>query len=134
MYFNPDIIHLHGYWMAPQYFGSKTAKNFQIPSILSPHGMLDKWALNQSSIKKKLSWHIWEKKALDNCSFIHALSDSELNSIKKINSSWKTYKITNGIKLPNKKGLSLKTIPRRWNERIPKDAKILLFMERMFFT
>mgnify|MGYP001273896647 CR=1 FL=1 len=52
------------------------------PYIVAPHGMLDKWALNQSSIKKKLSWHIWEKKALDNCSFIHALSDSELNSIK----------------------------------------------------
>ena len=45
--------------------------------------MLDEWALNQSSLRK-IILNIG-KKALDNCSFIQALSDSELNSIKKIN-------------------------------------------------
>ena len=126
---NPSVIHLHGLWR----LHTRITNNFiqrGIPYVITPHGMLDKWALKQSSLKKQLSWKLWEKKALDNCSFIQALCDSELNSIKKINPSWKTYKITNGINLPNKESLFPEKRPKRWEDNIPEDAEILLFMGR----
>ena len=125
----PSVIHLHGLWR----MHTRITDNFikkGIPYVITPHGMLDNWALKQSSLKKKLSWKLWEKDALDNCSFIQALCDSELESIKKINPLWKTYKITNGIKLPNQRELIKKNIPERWKSLMPNDAKILLFMGR----
>ena len=127
--YEPSIIHLHGLWR----LHTRITNDFVqrgIPYVISPHGMLDNWALKQSSLKKKLSWKLWEKKALDNCSFIQALSDSEFKSIQKINSTWKTFKITNGIKLPIKKDLSEIKRPKRWNNKIPIDSEILLFMGR----
>lgn len=126
---NPSIIHLHGLWR----LHTRITSNFiqrGTPYIIAPHGMLDKWALQQSSLKKKLSWNIWEKKALDNCSFIHALCNSEVKSINKINSLWKIYDITNGINLPPKRNTSAKKIAKRWNKKIPNDVEILLFMGR----
>lgn len=125
----PSVIHLHGLWR----LHTRITNNFierGTPYIIAPHGMLDKWALKQSSLKKKLSWNIWEKKALDNATFIHALCDSELESIKKINKSWKTHKITNGISLPSNIEKSLIKRPKSWHQKIPEDAKVLLFMGR----
>ena len=86
---NPSIIHLHGLWR----LHTRVTRNFvrkDIPYVITPHGMLDDWALRQSSIKKKISWRLWEKYAFDNCSFVQALCNSELETIKRINPRWKS--------------------------------------------
>tara|TARA_B100000212_G_scaffold340008_1_gene319613 strand:- start:528 stop:1601 length:1074 start_codon:yes stop_codon:yes gene_type:complete len=126
---NPSLIHLHGLWRIHTRITQNFVKN-SIPYVITPHGMLDNWALRQSIIKKKLSWSFWEKHAFDNCSFIQALCDSELNTIRKINSSWKVYKISNGIVLPDKENIISKENPIIWKEKIPKNAKVLLFIGR----
>ena len=104
---NPSIIHLHGLWRIHTRITNQFIER-GTPYIIAPHGMLDTWALKQSSLKKKLSWNIWEKKALDNCSFIQALCESEVQSIQKINPFWKIYQVTNGINFPNERNLSFK--------------------------
>ena len=92
--------------------------------------MLDNWALRQSTIKKKISWRLWEKYAFDNCSFVQALCDSELQTIRKINPLWKSYVITNGISLPDQQNLTLKDRPKCWKDKIPNNANVLLFIGR----
>lgn len=97
--FNPDIVHLHGIWSA----NSLTAFNLNrhYPLVISPRGMLDPWALEQSKAKKSLFWHILEKHNFQNCSIIHALCSSEKTSIDKIISKQnKTMIVPNGINLP----------------------------------
>ena len=120
---------MHGLWR----LHTRLARNFVqmgIPYVITPHGMLDNWALRQSMIKKIISWRLWEKYAFDNCSFVQSLCNSELETIRKINSSWRSYVITNGINLPNKKSLSLRDRPKCWKNIIPTNAKVLLFMGR----
>ncbi len=126
---NPSLIHLHGLWRIHTRITQNFVKN-GIPYVITPHGMLDNWALRQSIIKKTLSWRFCEKYAFDNCSFIQALCDSELETIKKINSLWKVYKITNGIVLPDKENLNLNEKPIIWKDKIPSNAKVLLFIGR----
>lgn len=126
---NPSIIHLHGLWRLHTRLTHHFVKR-GIPYIITPHGMLDNWALRQSTIKKKLSWLLWEKYAFDNCSFVQALCDSELKTIRTINSSWKSYLITNGINLPEKHNLILKDRPKCWKDKIPNNANVLLFIGR----
>ena len=126
---NPTIVHIHGLWRVQTRITSKLLKA-GIPYVITPHGMLDKWALNQSQLKKFISWYLWEKKALDNSSFIQVLSTSELEYIKKINSSWKCHLISNGIFMPSKKDLKFKGYPKCWENKIPRNSNVLLFFGR----
>ena len=49
---NPSIIHLHGLWRLHTRVTHHFVK-MGIPYIITPHGMLDDWALKQSTIKEK---------------------------------------------------------------------------------
>ena len=50
---NTHIIHVHGLWRSSSRIYKSYLKE-NIPYIIAPHGMLDKWALNQSKLKKKI--------------------------------------------------------------------------------
>ena len=126
---NPTIVHLHGLWRIHTRVTNEFVEK-GIPYVIAPHGMLDKWALSQSALKKNLSWILWEKNAFDNCACVQALCESELEAIRKINSSWKTCKITNGITLQDKEDFELIERPKYWQEKMPNDAKVLLFFGR----
>ncbi len=126
---NPSIVHLHGLWRVHTRI-TKDLLKAEIPYVITPHGMLDKWALNQSQLKKFISWYLWEKKALQNSSFIQVLSSSELEAIKKINSDWKYHLIPNGIDMPLKKDLKLVEYPKSWENKIPNNSNVLLFLGR----
>ena len=126
---NPTIVHIHGLWRVQTRITNDLLKA-GIPYVITLHGMLDKWALNQSQLKKNISWYLWEKKALDNSSFIQVLSTSELEYIKKINSDWKCHLISNGIFMPSNKDLKLNSYPKCWENKIPRNSNVLLFLGR----
>ena len=126
---NPTIVHIHGLWRVQTRITNDLLRA-RIPYVITPHGMLDKWALNQSQFKKYISWYLWEKKALDNSSFIQVLSTGELEYIKKINSAWKCHLISNGIHMPSKKENKLNSYPKYWENKIPKNSNVLLFLGR----
>tara|TARA_Y100001978_G_scaffold122166_1_gene108987 strand:+ start:2068 stop:3150 length:1083 start_codon:yes stop_codon:yes gene_type:complete len=126
---NPSIVHLHGLWRIHTRITNKL-RRYKIPYIICPHGMLDKWALNQSNIKKKIAWQFWEREALEKSIFIHSLCESEFEGIKKINPTWKSYQITNGINIPEIKLLSQIGRPKSWDNKIPENSNVLLFMGR----
>ena len=96
---NFDIIHIHGLWRSPNRLASFFLKNKK-PYIITPHGMLDNWALKNSYLKKKLALFLWEKRALNNASCIQALCENEISSIKKIVPNMPVAFIPNGINLP----------------------------------
>lgn len=79
-----DALHLHGLWnytsIAARRWHQVTGK----PLFVSPRGMLDSWALSQSSLKKKLAFHVYEKRSLKAASFIHALNESEADAIRAV--------------------------------------------------
>jgi poly(glycerol-phosphate) alpha-glucosyltransferase len=92
-----EIIHLHSLWMYPSLILSKTKS---VKKIISPHGMLDNWALNNGKLKKKISLFLFEKKNLKTASCIHALCYQEYLDIRKINTTTPVAIIPNGINLP----------------------------------
>ncbi len=126
---NPTIVHLHGLWRLHTRITNDLIKA-GISYVITPHGMLDKWALNESKLKKIISWHLWEKKAFKNSSFIQILSSGELEDVKKINTEWKCHIISNGIILPIKKDLNLNEYPESWKNKIPRNSNVLLFLGR----
>ena len=116
-----DVLHVHGLWRSPTRvinFLSLASKN--VPLIISPHGMLDEWALNKSYLKKKIAYNFWEKKALNKASCIQALCKKEFTSIKKLLPNSNIKIIPNGI---GNFAASNCRCPL-WESEIPNNSKI----------
>ena len=70
------------------HFGSlKLAKKIGKKVIISPLGYLEPWSLEQSKIKKKIAWYLYQKNILEKADCIHVTSQQELNSLNKLISS-----------------------------------------------
>ena len=50
----PDIIDIQGLWSSSSVFNLLNHFIFKTPYVVTPRGMLERWALNQSFIKKKI--------------------------------------------------------------------------------
>src|SRR5947207_405959 len=50
-----DIIHSHGLWMYPNLVACRWARARKIPVVISPHGLLEPWALTWSAWKKRIA-------------------------------------------------------------------------------
>jgi glycosyltransferase involved in cell wall biosynthesis len=86
--FQPNIIHLHGAWMAPQWYGAKIANELGIKTIFSPHGMLEPWSWNNQGLvqklKKKLYWRFVSYPIFKKVSLIHAITPLELENLSQL--------------------------------------------------
>ncbi|WP_036822779.1 glycosyltransferase [Polaribacter sp. Hel1_85] len=114
-----SIIHLHSLWMYSSILLLKLNRNNRFYKIISPHGMLDKWALNNGSLKKKISLLLFEKRNINSANCVHALCTQEYKDIRKISKKVPIAIIPNGINLPL--NISYK----------PKSEKNILFLARL---
>jgi glycosyltransferase involved in cell wall biosynthesis len=121
----PDLIHLHGLWMFQSYTSLKL-KNF--PKIISPHGMLDEWAVKNSSLKKKIALYLYEMNNLKSAHCLHALNENEFESIRNFGLRNPVAIIPNGV---DSHGLNSNYDKPYWFNSIPKDSKVLLFLGRI---
>jgi len=78
---NPDIVHSHGLWM---YHSIVRFFSFNSLVLVSPHGMLDSWALSRSRLKKSLAFKLYENRNLRTADCLHALNEDEMNSIRHL--------------------------------------------------
>jgi glycosyltransferase involved in cell wall biosynthesis len=80
-----DLIHLHVPFTAPFYFASKWARKNNIPYVITTHGLLDSWSMNQKRIKKWIYYLLIERSTLKNALRIHATSEFEKKEIQRLN-------------------------------------------------
>lgn len=50
-----DVVHLHGVWDACLTAAGRAARAASVPYLMSPHGMLDRWSMARSRVKKGLA-------------------------------------------------------------------------------
>lgn len=97
----PDLIHLHGLFTFVSLSVLQAARVAHIPLIVSPHGMLDPWALNNSRLKKRIFFSLVEKKLLNAAAQIHVLNLAEKTALNRvIGAQEKVCIIPNGISVP----------------------------------
>lgn len=115
-----DVIHQHGIWQAFSMQVSSWARRTAGPVMVSPRGMLDPWALQNSGLKKKLAGAFFENRNLQAARCLHALNTSEAKSMRD-------YGLKNPIAIiPN--ATDIPEISRR--ERRPR-PRTLLFLGRI---
>jgi glycosyltransferase involved in cell wall biosynthesis len=125
--FAPDISHAHGLWLYPSIANKNYSRRKNRPYLISPHGMLDPWALKNSRWKKMIAWRLFEQEHLRGAFCIRSLCASEAHSIRQLQLKNDIAVIPNGIDLPT--GTPPATAP--WKEVIEPGRKVLLFLSRI---
>lgn len=126
--FAPDIIHAHGLWM----YGSVISANMAragVANVISPHGMLDSWALSQGRFKKKIASLAFERGHLQGARCIHALNSQEAEAIRACLPNAPVAVVPNGVDL-----MRQQTAPppiSAWRTAFPPEARTLLYLGRL---
>lgn len=125
----PGVVHSHGLWMYPGMAARNCAHKKNCGLLISPHGMLEPWALNHSRWKKKLAEGLFERKNLQEAGCLHALCQAEAENFRR-------YGLKNPIAvIPN--GIALDDLDQRPNGAIIekfteiKDRRRILFLSRL---
>ncbi|MEP3478677.1 MAG: glycosyltransferase [Fuerstiella sp.] len=121
----PDLVHVHGHWLHHSLINFIESRRRKIPYIISPHGMLDQWALDQGKWKKRLVWQLFERRHLENAAYIHALCDEEAQQIRSLGIKTAIVTVPNGVNLP--RDISDENPP--WTTK--GNQRILLFLGRL---
>jgi len=125
---NLDLVHCHGIWMYPSIAAHGWSLRSRRPVIVSPHGMLDPWAVKNSAWKKRLAGCLYENANLRSVACIRALCDSEYKSIRAYGLSNPVAVVPNGIHLP----VVQQDWPEpEWYKGLPDGSRVLLFLGRI---
>jgi glycosyltransferase involved in cell wall biosynthesis len=98
----PASMHIHGLWMYPSW-ATRHWRQQGIPYVVAPHGMLEAWALSQSAGKKRVALAAFERASLEHAACVHALSESELHSIRAFGLTNPVAVIPNGVNTPERR-------------------------------
>ena len=120
-----DVLHLHGLWQYPSIATRRQWKRHQTPYVISPRGMLDPWALRNSRWKKWLAGQFFENAVLRDATCLHALCDSEADSMRAYGLTQRIEVVPNGVEVPEG---SFKFSDLSFQTR---ERKMLLFLGRI---
>src|SRR2546428_1851046 len=78
------IFHLHGIWLASQWYGARIGSQKEIPTILSAHGQLEPYHWTDRGtlhlVKKRLYWRLVAHPAFRSLRAIHAITPHEADN------------------------------------------------------
>ena len=126
-----EILHTHGIWQFPSAAVLAWHKKTSKPYMVSPHGMLDCWAVRNSNWKKQIALALYERQHLQNAACIRALCEAEANAIRNFGLENPICIIPNGVDLPDQPNVMATPPSPLWKGAIENDKNILLYLGRL---
>jgi poly(glycerol-phosphate) alpha-glucosyltransferase len=119
-----DLLHVHGLWMYPSVASLSWAHATGRPYIITPHGMLDSWALENNRWKKRLALWAFERRHLRGAACLHALCEAEADSFRALGLRNPICIIPNSLNPPG--------VPTGLNAAAsPSSSRTILFLGRL---
>jgi glycosyltransferase involved in cell wall biosynthesis len=100
----PGLMHVHGLWFPFEVRACHQALKKGLKLVVSPHGMLDPWALKQKSWKKKIAWHLYQKRLLNKADLLIVNSEREREHVLKLGIRTDIVVIPNGVDMDAQQG------------------------------
>lgn len=122
-----DLIQAHGLWMYPSLASLRWSHRRGKPRVISPHGMLDPWALRRSAWKKRVAGILFEHGHLRGAACLHALNEAEARAIRAYGLRNPICIIPNGVEPPTD-GVRA---PPAWAKDVSQEDKVLLYLGRL---
>jgi glycosyltransferase involved in cell wall biosynthesis len=109
-----SVVHNHGLWLPSNHAATRAAQRARCPLVVSARGMLSAWALGFNRSKKRLAWHIYQRRDLRHADLLHATSEAEVADIRRVKLRQPIALIPNGVAIPevSRSGPSEQTVRR----------------------
>ena len=125
-----DVVHVHGLWMYPGVLAAGLSRRKGCKRVVSPHGMLEPWALKHSAIKKRFAGWCFERRNLRTADCLHALCAREAQNFRNYGLANPIAIIPNGVNLNGHPAAGENDhVLREYPEL--SDRKIILFLSRV---
>lgn len=125
-----DILHQHGIWTGLSRVTHKWKKAYGHPTVITPHGSLEKWAVNKSAWKKRLALLAYEGDNLRCADCLHVVAEMEANDVRDFGLRNPVAVIPNGISID---WLQSTGDAETWRSElgISQDTRLLLYLGRI---
>ena len=125
---NLDLVHTHGLWTYLSIATLRWSQEKMKPYVVSPHGMLDPWALRNSRWKKRIASFLFERRHLKGAACLHAINRPEALAMRNLGLKNPICVIPNGVEIPD----STSTLPPpEWGNEFVRGRKVLLYLGRL---
>jgi glycosyltransferase involved in cell wall biosynthesis len=96
-----DVLSVHGLWKYCSVASQRWHRRTRRPYVVHPHGMLERWALQNAVWKKRIAAVLYENRHLREAACLRALSKAEAQSIRAYGLRNPICVVPNGIDLPD---------------------------------
>lgn len=95
-----DVIHSHGLWLRTDLYAARAGRKTGTPTVLTPRGMLDPWAMQHHWGRKRIVWHTGQRAALRRAACIHVTAPQERRFVRDLGFTNPVAEIPNGVDIP----------------------------------
>jgi glycosyltransferase involved in cell wall biosynthesis len=92
-----DLLHLHAVWSFATAAAGAAARRAGTPYVIRPAGMLSEYTWARGAWKKRLYWHLLERRTLRGAAAFHATSTTEAQEIQAACPGARTFVLPNGV-------------------------------------
>ncbi|MGI9037579.1 MAG: glycosyltransferase, partial [Gemmatimonadota bacterium] len=78
-----DVLHIHTPWDRTNLTFARAALRHGVPYVLTVHGMLDDWSMDQKPLKKRLYLALSGRRLLEQAAFVHCTAQGELDQAEQ---------------------------------------------------
>jgi glycosyltransferase involved in cell wall biosynthesis len=94
------LIHDNGLWGQTNYLAAKCAARLNIPLVISPHGMLEPWALQHKRTRKRIVLSLYLQGILDSAAMFAVSAPSEYESVRRAGLKQPVAIVPAGVSMP----------------------------------
>jgi glycosyltransferase involved in cell wall biosynthesis len=127
-----DSIHVHAIFSYTSTVAMAIARLRRVPYLVTPHGLLCEWSLQQSTQKKQAYLRLIERSNLDGARSIHLTCQQEQDDVLALNFKSPTFVLPLGLteipaQIPDAANLLRQSL------NCPVDEPIILFLSRLHY-
>jgi glycosyltransferase involved in cell wall biosynthesis len=126
---NYHTIHIHSFFSYLCTRGAMIARKKKINYVITPHGQLDNWVINQKRWKKEIYSLLWERGNLNNATAIHCTTANEANDVRKFGIPVPIFTIPLGVTQLTDSPEAKRILHDRY--QIPITTPIILYLSRL---
>lgn len=96
------LVHFHGIWDWHLHRNAWWCRRKGIRYIVSPHGMLEPWALQAKWLKKRVAWWLYQRRDLQGATLLMATATSEGEQFQRLGLRSPMVVYPNGVDIPER--------------------------------
>jgi glycosyltransferase involved in cell wall biosynthesis len=94
------VLHHHGIWVWEAHAVATLARVTGVPLIISPHGMLKRWALEHHRLRKMVAWRMYQNSDLKCATAFLATAESEYDALREAGITAPIAVLPIGVEMP----------------------------------